>query len=225
MSIASYLLALVPLAALAICWPSMPATVPVHIGFDGRADRWGSKSELLIVGIVLTVLFLLMAAALQLRSMVPHTDQDGIGVSAKGRHRGMISTFLAFTLLEITVDVIFIVFFGIAATVHAHPINFGRIISAGAGSILIIIGNIAPLLSTPGLFGLHIPNLRFRPKTESFVSRSAGISTLLFGVICVMLSFIVPLQYCGIMAFLCYISSFVLIIVFWIVASRTIHDD
>lgn len=140
----------------------------------------------------------------------------------KGWSKGVFSAYLSFILMEIIVDVLLIIFFG---TVHANPVSMNRIISSGAGVILIIFGNIAPLLSIPSWFGLHFPKLRSQAKAESFVSQSAGFSALFFGIICVVLSFIVPLQYCGIIAFLCYVLSFILIMILWLVALRTMHDD
>ena len=62
----SYLLALVPLVTLAISLSSMPAVVPVHIGFDGKIDRWGSKWELIIVAVIIAVLFISIVTALRL---------------------------------------------------------------------------------------------------------------------------------------------------------------
>lgn len=51
---------------LAISWSSIPAVVPVHIGFDGKIDRWGSKWELIIVAVIIAVLFISIVTALRL---------------------------------------------------------------------------------------------------------------------------------------------------------------
>ena len=216
----SYLLALVPLVTLAISWSSIPAVVPVHIGFDGKIDRWGSKWELIIVAVIIAVLSISIVTALRLSFL--GNNRETVHVSKKGWSKGVFSASLSFILMEIIVDVLLIIFFG---TVHANPVSMNRIISSGSGVILIIFGNIAPLLSIPSWFGLHFPKLRSQAKVESFVSQSAGFSALFFGIICVVLSFIVPLQYCGIIAFLCYVLSFILIMILWLVALRTMHDD
>lgn len=43
------ILTLLPLAACAVFAFILPDTVPLHIGFDGTVNRWGSKWELLAV--------------------------------------------------------------------------------------------------------------------------------------------------------------------------------
>jgi uncharacterized membrane protein len=45
---------LLPLAYLAAIWTSLPAQVPVHFNLTGKADRFGSKNELLSVSFLLT---------------------------------------------------------------------------------------------------------------------------------------------------------------------------
>lgn len=158
---------------LAISWSSIPAVVPVHIGFDGKIDRWGSKWELIIVAVIIAVLFISIVTALRLSFL--GNNRETVHVSKKGWSKGVFSASLSFIFMEIIVDVLLIFFFG---TVHANPVSMNRIISSGAGIILIIFGNIAPLLSIPSWFGLHFPKLRSQAKVESFVSQSAGFSAL-----------------------------------------------
>ncbi|HZG00978.1 MAG TPA: SdpI family protein [Chitinophagales bacterium] len=58
------LVALLPMAYLAVNWNSIPETVPVHYNINGEPDRFGSKNELLVIaglmaGAALLVYFLL----------------------------------------------------------------------------------------------------------------------------------------------------------------------
>ena len=47
MSIAAmWLLALAPLVLVAVCYSRLPDQVPMHWGFDGEINRYGSKNEL-----------------------------------------------------------------------------------------------------------------------------------------------------------------------------------
>lgn len=54
----------IPFIYLAYIWSDLPLEVPVHWNIDGEADRYGSKSELLLIPIVLPlltyILFLIM---------------------------------------------------------------------------------------------------------------------------------------------------------------------
>ena len=49
-------------------WTSLPDQIPTHFGFDGAPDGWGSKSTLLFIPLITTVIF----AALTLLSRFPH---------------------------------------------------------------------------------------------------------------------------------------------------------
>lgn len=67
-------LTILPLVACAIAGAILPDTVPLHIGFDGTVNRWGSKWELIIVmgGVSLfmgVLLILCYVFAPQLKSM------------------------------------------------------------------------------------------------------------------------------------------------------------
>lgn len=49
-----WLVILAPAVYLAIVWNSLPASVPMHYNLQGNVDRYGDKSELLIMLAVLT---------------------------------------------------------------------------------------------------------------------------------------------------------------------------
>lgn len=58
------LIALLPFAYLAYIWSSLPERVPMHWNASGEIDRWGDKSETLMIPILMTglvyVLFLII---------------------------------------------------------------------------------------------------------------------------------------------------------------------
>ncbi len=41
---------------LELAWSNMPDVIPVHYGFDGQIDEWGSKSRILVVPVLMLVL-------------------------------------------------------------------------------------------------------------------------------------------------------------------------
>ena len=47
---AMWLLALLPLLLVAVFYARLPDQVPMHWGIDGEVNRWGSKSELWLMG-------------------------------------------------------------------------------------------------------------------------------------------------------------------------------
>ena len=48
----SAVFAVIPLLWLFATLPTLPDVIPAHFGFSGTPDRWGSKYELLMVGIM-----------------------------------------------------------------------------------------------------------------------------------------------------------------------------
>ncbi len=46
----------VTLARVILAWGSLPNTIPVHYGFDGQIDEWGSKTRIFVVPVLLLVL-------------------------------------------------------------------------------------------------------------------------------------------------------------------------
>ena len=81
------ILTLLPLGVCAVSAVILPETVPLHMGFDGTVNRWGSKWELLlimggvslVVGVLCTLSYVF---APQLKSMgllsVPKNNDVGI---------------------------------------------------------------------------------------------------------------------------------------------------
>lgn len=53
-----YVLVIIPGIYLLSIWNSIPVSAPMHFGIDGKPDRYGSKQELLIMVIVMSVLAL-----------------------------------------------------------------------------------------------------------------------------------------------------------------------
>ncbi|HEX2605934.1 MAG TPA: SdpI family protein [Flavisolibacter sp.] len=59
-SIVVMLIALLPLAYLAVIWNSLPQVVPVHFNYKMEPDRMGSRSELWVAGGIITVVSMLV---------------------------------------------------------------------------------------------------------------------------------------------------------------------
>lgn len=49
------------IAFLVISWPSIPAQIPGHFGFDGEITRWGAKWEIITLPIIAGTLSLFMS--------------------------------------------------------------------------------------------------------------------------------------------------------------------
>jgi uncharacterized membrane protein len=55
-----WILILIPLSYLAIIWSDLPDRVVMHYNLEGQPDRWGSKTELVLVPVMLPLLMYLI---------------------------------------------------------------------------------------------------------------------------------------------------------------------
>jgi uncharacterized membrane protein len=60
LGIVSFVMVVMLWMYLFLCWSSIPDKIPSHFGVLGKVDSWGSKSSLIALPIVMTVLYLMM---------------------------------------------------------------------------------------------------------------------------------------------------------------------
>lgn len=66
---------------LIVNWTNIPENVPIHHNFAGKADRFGSKSELIILPLITVIMFLFM-------SVIEHFPQlwnTGVNITDKNK--------------------------------------------------------------------------------------------------------------------------------------------
>ena len=64
-------ISLIPFAYLAYIWPSLPQKVPMHWNASGEIDRWGDKSETILLPVLMTgIVYLLFL-------IIPKIDPKG----------------------------------------------------------------------------------------------------------------------------------------------------
>lgn len=68
---------------LALYWWHIPQEVPMHFNAAGQIDRWGSKTELLILPVIAWLLYLLMTVVEQF----PGAWNTGVKVTEENRER------------------------------------------------------------------------------------------------------------------------------------------
>ena len=68
---------------LVLGWASIPDKIPAHYDWEGNIDRWGSKSELLMLPIMSWFLYLLISGLEQL----PLVWNTGVTVTEENRER------------------------------------------------------------------------------------------------------------------------------------------
>ena len=125
---AMWLLALLPLALVAVLYARLPDQVPMHWGIDGEVNRWGSKSELWLMG-ALGPLFALLF------QFLPRLDP-------RKRSYEKFQKYYEATALVLTAFIAVIMGVTLAEILRPGTLSLGRVISALVGLLFLFVGNI-----------------------------------------------------------------------------------
>ena len=177
-----WLFIIAPAIYLAIVWNSLPETVPMHFNLKGDIDRYGTKNELVIMTLILTLVNVIVYLLLP---EVYRIDPKRFAVENKSRlYR------IAFAVAVFTAAVLCLIIY---STVHGN-IKFSiRFILAGVGLLLAIVGNYMYNIKPNYFAGFRLPwtlnDDENWKKTHVFGGKLLFGSGLLIAVICLFASF------------------------------------
>jgi uncharacterized membrane protein len=78
------LMCVAPLVYLALSWQGLPASVPLHFGLDGKADRFGDKGELIVaVSVIIVIGFGSFLLLMNIHKIDPKKAKNSPAVMAK----------------------------------------------------------------------------------------------------------------------------------------------
>ncbi len=141
-----WIIALIPLVYLTFVWPSLSEPVPLHFGLNGEPDRFGSKKDLMIHILILTVVnvgvYLLISNAYRF-------DPKRFASENKARLR-QISTAVVIFLSCIS---IFIIHTAKHASFKPEP----RLIIGSLGLLWCILGNYMHTIRPNYFAGFRMP--------------------------------------------------------------------
>lgn len=169
--LAMLLLCLANFAGHLYFYPALPDTVPIHWGFDGQADGWGSKTTLLFLG-ALPLLMLLLFAVL------PRLDPKGGNFQ---RFQPVYRIFLVLLtvflcavswLSELTV-------YGLLPAGGGSPVT--ALVSGGLGLIFLVLGNYMPRIKQNYTFGCRTPWALNDEHNWNRTQRMGGIVFIVMG--------------------------------------------
>ena len=135
-----------PAIYLAIVWNTIPETIAMHFNLKGEVDRYGSKNELIIMTLLLTVV---NAAVYLLLPQVYRIDPKRYAaenISRLHRIAFAVSIFIAAVLCLL-----------IYTSVHENIEISGRFITAGAGLLLAVIANYMYTIKPNYFAGFRLP--------------------------------------------------------------------
>ena len=176
--LAMWLLALLPLVLVAVFYARLPDEVPMHWGFDGEIDRYGSKNELWLIG-ALGPLFALLF------QFLPRLDP-------KRRNYEKFQTYYeAFSLVLVA---FIAVMMGVALLESFRPgtVSVGRVVSALVGSLFVFIGNLMGKVKPNFFLGIRTPWTLSDPDVWNRTHRLGGGLFFLTGLATVASALLLP---------------------------------
>jgi uncharacterized membrane protein len=175
-----WLVCAAPAVYLALVWEKLPDQIALHFDLKGKADRIGSKNELLIVACVMTGMSILMYLIL---TNIYRIDPKKYAAENKSRLQR-----IAFATVVFLSAILSLIIYNAAK--NTMQLNTGIIFSA-TGLFLAIVGNYLPNLKPNYFAGLRLPWTLEDPenwkKTHSLAGKLWFIGGLLLAVICLFL--------------------------------------
>ena len=178
--LAMWLLALLPLVLVAVFYARLPDEVPMHWGFDGEIDRYGSKNELWLIG-ALGPLFALLF------QFLPRLDPK------KRNYERFHTYYEAFALVLVA---FIAVMMGIALLESFRPgtLSMGRVVSALVGLLFVFIGNLMGKVKPNFFMGIRTPWTLSDPDVWNRTHRLGGGLFFLAGLATVASALLLPEQ-------------------------------
>lgn len=172
---------LAPVAYLISSWNKLPDKVPMHFDFQGNPDRFGSKTELATMVVILT----LMAAAMYLFfPLIYKIDPKKSAAENKTRLKKL---GFAITLLLSFIS-FFIVY---SSQIGSISLN-AKLLIAGMGAFWCILGNYMFNLKPNYFAGMRLPWTLHDEENWKETHRLAGKLWFGGGIIIFLLAFILP---------------------------------
>ena len=177
-----WLFILTPAVYLAIVWNTIPETVPLHANLKGEVDRYGSKNELIILTVLLT---LVNAAVYLLLPQVYRIDPKRYAAENKSRLQR-----IAFAVSVFTAAVLCLLIY---SSIHENLEYSTRFILAGVGLLLAVVGNYMYNIKPNYFAGIRLPwtlhNDENWKKTNSLGGKLLFAGGLVIAVICLFTPF------------------------------------
>ncbi len=172
-----WLIMATPAAYLAIVWNKLPEKVAMHFDLRGNPDRYGNKSELITLTIVLIVVNAVLYLIL---TNIYRIDPKKYAAENKERLQSIamaVSVFMA--------GILFLVIY---SSLRGSIIISIGLIFAGVGLLFAIIGNYMPNLKPNYFAGLRLPwtleNEENWRKTHRLAGKLFFSGGLLLAIIC-----------------------------------------
>ncbi len=202
---------------------TMPDTVPVHFNFQGVADRWGSKYEMLITTAVMALMLALwFGCDAYYRRQIRSSDDEKKLAEARANMKVLNVTFTAISVMFMLLDAAFLY---LAYTqlegAPAAKIDILGVVCVLIGITFVVLGNIMPKSRSNALFGFRLPWTRFNDITWQKCNRFGGIAFVISGLVTALCGAL----FGGTVSLVVMLFSTALLLIIMIIYSYLIYSD
>jgi len=170
----------IPIVYLIIIYPGLPATVPLHYDIQGKVDRYGSKSELLPLVIILSFISLFVYLLLR---FVPKIDPKKATQYGEKVFRKMalgVATFMSVLCVIILYTTL-------------HPgVPIAKLIFLVVALLFCFLGNIMYNIRPNYFAGIRTPWTLEDPENWKATHRLAGKTWFIGGILMAVVTLLLP---------------------------------
>jgi len=181
-----WLIIIAPAIYLALVWNKLPARVAMHFDLKGNIDRYGSKNELIILTLVLTLVAAAIYLFLPLAYKIDPKRNAGDNKNRLHRIAIVISIFMSAVLCML-----------IYGSMHGNMKFSTKLIFAGVGLLFCFIGNYMHNIKPNYFAGFRLPwtleNESNWRKTHLLGSKLFFVGGFFIAVICLFVPAIVSI--------------------------------
>ena len=166
----------------------MPDVVPVHFGFNGVADRWGSKYEMLIMpGVMALMLGIWFVIDLTTGKKMLNSPDEKERAEAQSNIKVMNITFTVISVMFLILNFAFLYLsYSQLDGVTALNIDILKITVVVMGIAFTVMGNFMPKAKSNSTVGFRLPWTRYNDVTWQKCNRMAGIVSVIQGIILIL---------------------------------------
>ncbi|HRN55768.1 MAG TPA: SdpI family protein [Agriterribacter sp.] len=179
-----WIISLVPIVFLAAIWQKIPGRVPLHYNLSGEADRYGSKTELILLAGILFVSgigsYLLIANAHRLDPKKKYTAEN----------LGLIKRFALIVVYFMSAMSCYIIYTKLNTGAGFSP----QFITALSGLMFAAIGNYMPNIKPNYFAGIRLPWTLESEDNWKYTHRLGGKVWFAGGLVITALSFLLPVK-------------------------------
>lgn len=147
----------------------LPERIPAHWNAQGVADRYGSRAEVFLLPLVLTLLYLLLALAPRLDPKLRETPRVWPWL--------MGAVVWSLALLQATF------LYAAWRQVQGEPFSVNQAVLLGVGLVFVLLGLLLPRLPANYFAGVRTPWTLESPRVWQATHRQAGWVFLLLGLL------------------------------------------